>query len=196
MKPISHQEANEILSAIGLRIGSWNQIEPSVDSLSKAQRYWFRYQAPENSHELYNFSQHVAGWILGGKWKIVQIDNSNAMNVVDLNLIENFLLNHDALFNIEESNTFLLRDESSEKVSQNIDLKIANLIFLFLLLDGNAQFVSSEPIEDRYLSIQDGSVFFYSDNEGQSASNLVSKFEKNKLAAPEWILKILEDVAR
>ncbi len=193
MKPISHQEANELLGAIGLHIGSWNHIEPSPDNRSKSERYWTKYLAPENSHELYNFSQHVAGWILGGKWKILQIDNSNVMNVIDLNLIGNFLSNHGIPYNFGESDTFFWEFKNSEEVNQNIDLKMVSLIFLFLLLDGNAQFVSSDPLEDRYLSIQEGCVIFYSNNEDQSADDLVHTFEKNKLAAPDWILKILED---
>ena len=74
MKLLTCHEANARLNSIGMEIGGWNQIT-TIDSAYGGSDNWINYQAPENARELFNFSEHVAGWLPDGGWIIFQIDN-------------------------------------------------------------------------------------------------------------------------
>ncbi|MES2740069.1 MAG: hypothetical protein V4754_19490 [Pseudomonadota bacterium] len=193
MRYLKPQDANKYLVHIGMHIGSWNQIT-DIDTKKNSEENWINYAAPSNATELFNFSQHVAGWLPKGEWKILQIDNSNNLDFVQIKFIENLLSSSDRTINLDTEKTFFFEFGKSINDNNNIDLLISNLIYAFLLFEGHAYFVSSSSCAGERLAIQDGYAYFSSkDKDACGAKNLLRNFSKKPLASPQWIVNIISD---
>lgn len=192
MRAITVQNAGKFLDVVGLRIGSWCQVEAAVKSKDSSPSCWEKYRAPENAQELYSFAQHIAGWLPKGQWKMLQIDNSNAMDFAQTEFLRRSQADSQRAVNPQTDKTFLFEFDGSEKANQSQELLISDLIFMFLLWEGHGQFVSSTNLAAEYLSIQDGFVYFCSNERIRVNQNPVAIFEKNRRGAPSWVLQILE----
>lgn len=200
MKILSIEEANKLLSSVGKKIGDWNRIEDIAVRL-RNNGQWSNYQAPHGAKELFNFASHVAAWLPKGKWKILQIDNSNYFDATQNILLQRLLFGGDVELGPDLQRTFLFEFSGEKESDDKTELLISNLIHLFLLFEGHAYFVSEGGIDGQCLGVQDGFVYFSSWTEGLSGAEMLLKnFERNPLAAPNWVTKIVieaqENVSR
>ena len=147
MRILDADEANKYLSAVGMKIGGWNEI---IDASGREydRSNHVKYQAPKGSRELHNFAQHVASWLPDGKWKIFQIDNSTFLPHEDeAFLIRRFLFCANETISLH--GTFLFDIENSGPSEK---LLFSNLIYLFLLFEELGEAVSSDCRNGKYLS--------------------------------------------
>jgi len=193
MKCLTVVEANEILRSIGMEIGNWNQIT-DIANCEHRKSIWKNYQAPKNSHELFYFAEHVAGWLPRGSWKIFQLDNSTSLDAVQAYLFNKLLSGSTYDSDLEKNKTFLFEFGPDGKSNTEAELLIFNLIYLMLLFEGHVQVVSSNSSAGQRLSIQDGFVYFSSrESDISGAETLLRNFECNPLGIPQWISEINAD---
>lgn len=191
IRSISHEKANEYLASIGMQIGNWNEIV-DLKKNSNVNVGWKNYPAPRNSRELFNFSYHVAGWLPTGSWKIVQIDNSNYLDAVQAQFVERLLFGPNNTTTLSNCGTLLFEFENCANDNNNTELLISNLIYLFLLFECHAYFVSSNCLFGEYLAIQDGYAYFIANEKGIcGAEILLNAFSQNPLLPPQWIAPII-----
>ena len=192
MKCITVQQANAYLNHIDMEIGDWNQIADTT-GFQQDKSFWINYRAPDNSHELLKFSQHVAGWLPIGDWKIFQIDNSSVwIDPVQTSLISGLLFGMENVSWLAKNRTFLFEFGKDENTDSSTELLISNLIFTFLLFECHGYVVSSNSNVGQRLGIQDGFVYFSSKEKNLSgAENLLKNFERHPLKAPQWVLDII-----
>ena len=191
MKRLTTQGARSYLGQIGMGIGAWNQIV-GIGEQPGARNNWINYQAPEDAHQLLNFSQHVAGWLPQGTWKILQLDNSNAFDPVQSFLFERCLSGGEENLDLATQRSFLFEFGPDKRSNASSELLISQLIFMLLLFEGHGHIVSSGCTSKR-LAIQDGFVYFVSDTESDraNAESLLEDFESDPLMAPRWITEII-----
>jgi len=186
MKTLTIEEANIYLAEIGFEIGYWNRVRLKNDA-TRNNLFSIEYTAPKNGLELLNFSQHVAGWLPRGKWKLFNFDNSTVLDVADRDFVNKFVNGN--LRRIENEYQPLLF-EFGNNMSNNVanELSISNLIFGALLLECHGYLVSSDNQFSQFISIQDGSVEFLSSSENIcDANKLLENFARHPLRQPEWI---------
>lgn len=186
MKILNLSEANSYLSEIGMRIGEWNNIAFKREPQSSR---WLNHKCPDNAAELWAYSQHVAGWVRDGRWKMLQIDNSTNMDIVEVNSIYSLLGVNKVGVEKSKLNSviFCYGDDAEENL--RINLTVANLVFYFLLFELHAYIVSSESALFGHLSIHDGYSYFHAEEAGiKSAKSLLEKFEMNKRMSPDWVI--------
>jgi hypothetical protein len=106
MRPINTPEANSYLRSIGMEIGAWNKIADAPDPRPE-ERTWVHYEAPSVARELVVFSQHVAGWLPRGDWKLLQIDNSTSLDYFESALLGRLLLGSMETPNFAENRSFI-----------------------------------------------------------------------------------------
>lgn len=193
MKNLNSDEANEYLKGIGMRIGDWNEITYPKNDSYKIET--INYQAPRSAAELLCFSQHVAGWLPRGDWKIFQIDNSTGwMDPVELSLFGGLLVGGENFidFNRALNNTLLFEFGKSVTDDENTELLIVNLIFVFLLFELHGYVVSSNSPDGQLLGVQDGFIYFMSGEKSLfEAENIIKNYEACSTTSPEWVQKIL-----
>jgi hypothetical protein len=191
MKLLTLQEANQYLGGIGMEIGDWNQIT-DIASRQLGKCHWKNYCAPKD--RLLNFSQHVAGWLPKGDWKIFQIDNSTGwMDPVQVSLFGGLLFGADNIpdLNQTDNRTFLFEFGKNGNVDKDTELLIANLIYVFLLFESHGYVVSSNSNLGQRLGIQDGVVCFSLGNKNMpEVEALLDNFERNPLTLPQWVSEI------
>lgn len=192
MKSILDENLRNFLKPIGLEVGEWSQLKFSESGSSADNENYVQYKAPENSHELYNFSQHIAGWMVGKEWVIFHIDNSNVMDFIQQDLLGRIVDNFDRKFVFDPGNSILFESSENELVGQRNSLLISNLIYLFLLFEGHAQFVSSQSGKEGFISVQDGFVYFQFGRDGGRFFPPIQDFEVNRLRAPSWVINLLD----
>lgn len=193
MKLLSSQEANEYLCPLSMHIGKWNQIS----HITGGRPHWARYHAPEKAKELYCFSEHVAGWLPQAEWKIFQINDSTSLSIDENYLFSRLAFGEKHFFDINkpQHSTLLFEFDDNKMKSQTTELLIAHLMYVLLLSESHADIISSRQDERKYVSIQDGFVYFISDNERdiKDAGLLIENFSKNPLALPKWVLDVNTD---
>lgn len=189
-------EANNYLRATGMEVGQWNQIT-DIASGQGCSRKWKNHHAPTQVLELLSFSQHVAGWLPRGMWKIFQIDNSSGwIDPVQASLLGGLLFGPDVIADVKlmENNTFLFEFGKSEVTDKNSELLISNLIFTFLLFQSHGYVVSSNSSAGQLLAIQDGVAYLSSrDSDISGAEALLGNFRRDPLTSPQWVVDILAE---
>lgn len=185
MKTLDKMEANLLLDEIGLKIGSWNQIQ------TKDQSHigdWINVQAPRAY--LLECAQHCAGWLPKGGWKIFQIDNSTGwIDPVQASLFFGLLYGENYEYNLTDR-TFLFNFSASGVQNEKTELLISNLIYVFLLFYSHGYVVSSGSASAQYLGIQDGYIYFCG-GDTLLAEELVKQLTKNVVVEPpQWVLDI------
>lgn len=193
MKVISAEEANLILRECGLKLGDWGNILP-LDA-TELNNNWVSYQAPKNN--LLNFSHYVLDWLNSEEWVIFQIDKSTGwINPVQSSLLGGLLFgSNDFLeFDVNNCHSILFDSQDDTKEQGLTKLMISNLIYFFLLFELHGYIATSCNNHRRYLSIQDGLVYFYSlDNDLEEAKKILNGFESRSSASPDWVLRVIAD---
>ncbi len=191
MKSLSKQEADRYLALINMRIGEWNQIVGNEAS-RVTDDSWITYRAPRDSQTLLSFSQHVAGWVPKGVWKILQIDNSTSLDAVQENFLGRLLFGPAHVSGLDGCKTFLFEFGMNQEEDRNAELIISDLIFAFLLFECHGYLVSSGCGDGSCLGIQDGFVYFSTGEKNVHGVHLLlENFERNPLDSPPWIVEII-----
>ncbi len=187
MRWLNAQESNFYLATISMGIDSWNRLA-YADAALNAKPYWRNYQAPKDAHSLFNFALHVAGWLPKGSWKILQIDNSSSFGVVQASAISRLLPGLASLSSTTiQKSTCLFEFGGQELADGDMELLIANVIYLFLLFEGHGYLVSPNSRSRECLSVQDGFVYFSSgDEDVAGVDTLIRNFEASPLVLPKW----------
>ena len=194
MRSLTRQEADAYLLKIGMKVGDWNQIK-DIDSFERDTWQWINHQAPRDAGRLYNFAQHLAGWLPKGEWKLLQIDNSTLLDPVQQMLITTLLAGTGQAIDLGQNRSLLFEFRSDEESNAPGEFLICNLIFALLLFEGHCQLVSSASRPGQCLSLQDGFAYLYSkDIEGSGARKILQGFEQSPDGSPQWVLKIVADV--
>ena len=179
-------EAQNRLSEINLQIGQWGQME-TLDSKGLGNHAG-PFQAPRDSLQLFNFSQHVAEWLPISNWLMLKFDHSNSLDRSEFSLIEQLCFGASFEERLEEGAAILFEFDSSLPTKRQTSLLIANLIFAIGLLEGHAQLASSDGKCAHLLSMQDGFAYFASDATGiDQAEKITKSFVASPLASPEWV---------
>lgn len=188
VKNLTIGDANRYLSSVGMEIGGWDRIKLSNEN-NKIEK--INYPAPENALELLSFANHVSTWLPKGDWKLFQIDNSGSLNAYQSHLFNKLLFGKDEIINFDEMRTFLFEFGANKEVNICTELLITNAIYFFLLFKSHGQVVSSIYSPRKILSINDGYIYFISDEVGQlEAKVILEKFESNPLLYPDWVGEI------
>jgi len=179
---ISDQAANALLAKVGMTIGDWHDI--NIIHGERTSLPVVSFKAPKHASELFCFAQHIAGWIPKGDWKILVTDCSNSLSRDESLLVSQGAVGHDlgGAFNR------FFRFGLDEDQSFEIDVMIANIIFLFLLFEGHAYLTSSSSKMFQILGIQDGYAYLYAkDLQLSRAEELLKNFEYNPRSVPKWV---------
>lgn len=191
MRYLTTQKANTYLCQVGMQIGDWNQLT-EVATLESGESSWINFQAPKGAQELLNFSQHVAGWLPKGAWKIFQVDNSCSLDAVQMDFVGRLIRDSELVRKILERRTWIFEFGNDVNADASAELCLSNLIYSFLLFESHGYAVSSGGSARQYLAIQDGFVYFYSNEEGiEDVKRLLKDFENDPLVPPQWILGII-----
>ena len=191
VKSLSIIDANVYLNSIGMEIGDWGQIRPIVEGKGIKK---FNFPAPENALELFNFTSHIAAWLPKGDWKLFQMDNSCHMNAYEAYLFNKLVFGRDEVIYVSEMGPILFEFGISKDLDECTEMLISNLICFFLLFKSHGQIVSSHCNSRKILSIQDGFIYFISDDIGLLEANaILEKYERNPLLSPEWVGEIISD---
>lgn len=187
MKCLSKDEANLLLDSNGMVLGDWNRIV-DLNRQNKKNDFFINYQAPRDALHLYCFSQHVAGWLPSGNWKIFQIDDSTSLAPDEAFLLARLLYGTADAPNFLRDRTFVFEFGDDEDANVKVEMVIANLIYVFLLFECHGYVVSSASQSGEILGVQDGFIYFISrDRHISGAQELISEFEKNPVKTPKWI---------
>jgi hypothetical protein len=190
MKSLSISDSNQLLAAIGMRIGDWNQIA-SIDRTQADLVHRTSFTAPRESSELFCVAFHATGWLPPGQWKLLQIDNSNYFNVVDRSLLSQLLFGTQwhCNLNAPECSSFLFEYSDRSDINQKSDLLISHLIYSLLLVEGHAYLVSAASKDQELLAIHDGALHFSSlQADASGAVDMLARFKGNPRGYPQWVV--------
>lgn len=190
VKSLSIIDANVYLNGLGMVIGDWGQIKTLIENNEIKK---INFPAPENALELFNFASHISAWLPKGDWKLFQMDNSSHMNAYEAYLFSKLLFGRDEVINFGEMGPILFEFGISKELDECTEMLISNLICLFLLFKSHGQMVSSS-CNRKILSIQDGFIYFISDDRGLLEANaILEKYESNPLLSPDWVDEIISE---
>lgn len=197
VKLLSIEQADTLLSNLGLKVGAWNAITSATQASETSGGQYKMFRAPSTAHSLHAFAEHVAGWLSEGEWKIIQVDNSTSLSVVTAAPIASLLFTDSQLHSPNDINQACIKFSfgADRKENAATELLISNLIFFFLLFQCHVEIVSSTCLEGQFLSIQDGYVYFtygHAKLERRTVE-LLRKFEAAPEQSPDWVIKILNE---
>jgi hypothetical protein len=88
--------------------------------------------------------------------------------------------------------TFLFEFGDQRSANDDLELLIANLIYVFLLFGSHGYVVSSNTVTQRLLGVQDGTIYFCSRHEDDllAGEAVVKAYAQNPLASPKWVVDI------
>lgn len=190
MKILSKNESDRYLHTIGMKIGEWNKIT----YLNKNNHSnFFKLQAPKIARDLLQFSHHIAGWLPKGNWKFLQIDNSGGLQIDELVVFCKLISSECKTLNLAQQNSFLFEFGFDSFLDQETELLISYIIYFFLHFESHCHLVSSSSDSGEILRIQDGFVYFCSDEKRLlKAHEIIENFQQNK-TLPDWVAKIVID---
>lgn len=197
MKLLRTEQANTLLSKLGLKVGAWNAVTSAAQASKSSDGRYEMYRAPSAAQSLHAFAEHVAGWLSEGEWKIIQVDNSTSLNLVTAAPIARLLFTDSQLHNPNDINQACIKFAfgADRKENAATELLISNLIFFFLLFQCHVEIVSSTCLEGQFLSIQDGYVYFIYGHAKleRKTIELLRTFEAAPEQSPAWVVKILDE---
>lgn len=191
MQRIDPKQANDCLSPLCLQIGRWNQITRLGQQADSQPQEFKKFKSPDDALKLYIFAQHVAGWLPTGDWKIIQIDNSTSLKIDEETSIATVLGDVNSVLQSKSihQSTFLAKFNSDLAANFITELRISNLIHLFLLLECHVEIVSSNCKAEQFISIQDGYVYLMQGKDGSiiEGPDGMKEFESDPTRSPKWI---------
>ncbi len=190
MKCLTVPQANTYLQSIDMKLDDWNKIT-DISGEQDQKDNWINFR-PQKEH-LLDFSQHVAGWLPKGNWKLFQIDNSTGwMDPVQLSLFGGLIWGADGVPSSLEDKTFLFEFGNDSVADENAELLIANLICVFLFFEFHGYVVSSKSGRGQLLGVQDGFIYFFSRDAKDilEAKSLLENFKRAPSSSPQWVRDI------
>jgi hypothetical protein len=190
MKYLNKDDASYRLKTIGMGLDHWNRIVDPGRSRGRND-FFTHYQAPRDATNLYCFSQHIAGWLPVGHWKIFQVDDATTLAPDEAFLLDCLLRGGpDNTSEFMTNRTFLFEFGNGKTADAKTELIIANLIHVFLLFECHGYVVSSGSSSGEILGIQDGFAYFLSrDKRLAGAQELLDRFENNPRKIPDWVIR-------
>ncbi|MBJ7312410.1 hypothetical protein ACFOLJ_18190 [Rugamonas sp. CCM 8940] len=190
VKYLTRREADVYVNSVGMAIGDWNQIS-TIDSIYGGGE-WTNYSAPKDARELFNFSEHVVDWIPDCNWIILQIDNSGGLDVVQSIFFNRLIFGSGIIKKSVGSGAILFEFEGNFYCGKESRVLISNLLALLLLFESHGYLITSKKSAGRYLSFQDGYMYFHSNKCGINDANyLLINFDKNPSGSVGWVNEIL-----
>jgi hypothetical protein len=192
IRQLSKIEADSLLNSIGMKIGNWNQITERNDNKLES----IIESAPANGLQLYCFAAYIAGWLPKGQWKLFQLDNSQGFSAYDAFFFGRLLFGSAQIpnLNLSGNSTFLFEFGQGHDVDNDTELLITNLIYVFLLFQGNGQIISSGSLNKQYLSLRDSVVYFVSKDKAKTgAVDLLKNYQNDQSSFPQWIMDIVAE---
>jgi len=182
MRALDLTQANLFLSAVGMKIGDWNQVCDRHNQ-KYGRQHWINYRAPKDARKLHNFAQHVSKWIHAGEWKLFQVDNSFSPAGDEAFLLDRLLTGPSDDAYLRPGSTIVFDFSQNEESNKREEWLLSSVVFLFLLFEAHGQLVSSSSAKGTLLSFQDGYVYFMSFDleEIRRAREFIERFEKNPL---------------
>lgn len=166
MKCLTVPQANTYLQSIDMKLDDWNKIT-DISGEQDQKDNWINFR-PQKEH-LLDFSQHVAGWLPKGNWKLFQIDNSTGwMDPVQLSLFGGLIWGADGVPSSLEDKTFLFEFGNDSVADENAELLIANLICVFFSLSFTAMSFRPRVVEVNCLACKMASFIFSQETLGTS----------------------------
>ena len=184
-KILTPELADPYFQRRGVKLGVWNGLEflhPGVG--------WIRssFCTGKSVYELINLSQHVAGWLSKGSWKILQIDNSSYFFADQSLLLSSLLLGPSQCANLTEHRTFLFEFGDNQDENFQTEVVLAHLINLMLVYEAHCYLLSSEGSAGEMLAMQDGFVYFYGSSVRLAqAEKFLNEIEAGGSKAAQWI---------
>jgi hypothetical protein len=191
MRCLTDEQANLHLRKVGLELGDWGQAKFVAEDNGRDDE-WVKYRAPDKALDLYSFSQHIAGWLHVGEWKIVQIDNSTNFSLEQATIFNQILSSRPERIDFIKTRSFLFDYSGDTLERYRADIRVAFFANLLLLFEGHGSIVSVGGGSPLILSLQDGFVYFISREETElaRARSLLACYEQNRLMSPSWITSI------
>lgn len=183
MRAIDAESANTLLEQVSMSLDSWNRVVHKHDLNSDTVRH----RPSRNADYLWCFAYWAAGWIPKGTWTLVQLDSSTSLSREDAAFCNSVAGNGalDAGFGTESS--FVLEVDAIGE-SPNESVRIAHLIFAFLLLEAHVSFVSSQSARGQVLVIGDGDVLFVGSSEAiADARKIIEESGRSPNLYPDWL---------
>jgi hypothetical protein len=189
---IAKDEVLRYLKEVNLELGDWREIRPIGSPVGKQE--WVNIRASRDARELLCLSQHAAGWLPSGAWKIIQFDNSNWFSRVENVFIGSLVAGPSvrADFSSSGRQAILFEFGSDADQNANLELLVADVVCAILLFEGHAYLVSSGSTGGECLGAQDGFLYFQSrSGDVSAAESLIEKFRLDPRRIPEWVGDII-----
>jgi hypothetical protein len=191
LRVLSRTQADAYLKEVGTTLGDWNEVLP-IRALERNQTH-FPYRSPQNGLELFNFAQHVAGWIPKGHWKLVQFDNSTSLSTDEAYFLVSGLNKGEEAIDVEQCRSFLFEFTDEWELNTAKELTIANVLFLVLMFQCHGYVISSSSRTGRYIAFQDGFVYFYGEeSDTEEAALMVRSLAREPLKNAQWVQDIYQ----
>jgi hypothetical protein len=185
-------EVARYLAEVDLELGDWSEIRPKGGRSGKQD--WVSIQAPRDAQELLCLSQHAAGWVPRGAWKIIQFDNSNWFSRVE-NVFVGGLVGRPTAsvdFSSTKRSAILFEFGADADQNANLELLVSDLVYAILLFEGHAYLTSSGSAGGECLGVQDGFLYFQARTADiPGAVSLIEQFRRDPMCTPQWVVDIV-----
>lgn len=183
MKVLSRQDADVLLSPLGVKIGHWNELSVIAPDSQIAMT---SLKAPTVAIELYVASLWLTDWLPKGKWKLIQIDNSTSPSKDESLLFERLMNSSMREWDVATQRTFLFDIDEDIATRQRVDIVISSVIFLALMFEWHIHLVSDGGAQGQRLALQDGVIYCFGNEENISAAKaVVEHLRLHPLATPQ-----------
>ncbi|WP_146749331.1 hypothetical protein [Paracidovorax anthurii] len=183
-KVLQSEIANSYFLEQGVKLGPWNCLEtPKSEGSYVASSFC----TGKSTYELIAFSQHIAGWLTKGRWKIIQIDNSSHFYPDQESVLGALLLGPAQPIDLANNRTYLFEFGANERMNFQEEVVLAYVINLMLIYEAHCYVISSGGEMGEMIAIQDGVVYFYGNRVRLSqAKDLLTELQTDPLRPAAW----------
>lgn len=184
-KVLESELVNSYLLSQGLRLGLGNGLEAISPQGGPVAG---KFCTGKSVYELVNFSNHVAGWLRSGSWKLLQIDDSSYFYPDQESLLSALLVGPTQQVDLTKHRTFLFEFGAGKRSDFQTEVVIAHLTNLMLIYEAHCYFLSSGGGEGEMIAVQDGVVYFFgNDVRLAQARKLLEDFDADPNRSARWI---------
>lgn len=180
IKIMTDAQTNTLLSELDMELGEWGQIydkkQPSSDPIYTGIR------ASDSGKQLFVLALHCVTWFAKSGWLILRFDKSSSLSSVQSGILSALLFERRKPEAVEfYDQSILIEIQNNEASIQCARAILVTTIYFVLLFETHAEIVSSESGNGRFLSMQDGHVYFMhrEDDDRALAKSIASEFTGN-----------------